>query len=149
MTKGKTNRFWLIAGNGTSARVFAGAGPAAKLEVIAELENPEGRTSEQGLVTDRPGRRPDSSGNARSAVGEASGHDHSLDEFAREIADRLQRGRDAGEFDRASIVLSPSMLGRVRAVLKPSVRELVLEEISADLTNADADEIQAMLTRLA
>jgi protein required for attachment to host cells len=142
------SKFWLVAGNGTHARVFAGDGPSADLTEIETFVNATGGIQEQDLVSDRPGRNPDPSGLGRSGVKETTHREHSMDEFARRLADYLGEHREAGDFNHLTIVASPSLLGRLRPNLSKMVQSSVLEELAKDVTTETPQQIQERLTRL-
>jgi protein required for attachment to host cells len=139
--------FWILAANGTQARIFSGEGPMAPTEEIECFVNAEGRLAERKLVSDRPGRFRDE-GHGYSAD-ESHWKDESLEAFADAISDYLEKAHAEHRFERMSIIASPKLLGILRKSLPDHVHDVVLEEIDKDVVNQSPDEIQSHLTRLA
>jgi protein required for attachment to host cells len=139
--------FWLLVGNGSRARLFAGEGPTAALEEIECFVNVEGRQPERLLVSDRPGRFRDE-GSGHSAD-ETHWSEAKLREFAQMLSDFLGTAHAQNRFQRLSVIASPKLLGMLRDTLPGHVEDVVLEEIDKDLVWESPGAIQSHLQRLA
>lgn len=125
---------WVVVADAARARIFTARGASGELEEIADLVHPDSRRPAHVAGTDAPGRSYDRFGGARHAiVGHEDKKSGDVRTFAREIADRLARGRRAGEFDRIYLLAEPRLLGAIRPALDHPTRACVAAESACDL----------------
>ncbi len=138
---------WVMVGDGEKALFFRNEGDATfpKLEVVNVLEHDNPSTSEQG--TDRPGRTFSSMGTRRSAYQETNWHKLEKHRFAKEIADALYSAAHRGQYSKLILAAPPMTLGDLRKALHKEVSDKVVGEVSKDLTNMPAHEIERALTQ--
>ena len=137
---------WVMVGDGEKALFFRNEGDATypNLEVVSIMEQDNPRTSEQG--TDRPGRVFASNGTRRSAMQETNWHKLEKHRFAKEIADTLYTAAHRGDYSQLIIAAPPMIMGDLRKAMHKEVSDKVVAEISKDLTNMPADQIEKALT---
>ena len=137
---------WVIAGNSSHATIFEAASPMAPLVELETMENPEARAKQMDLVSDRPGRTFDSFGAGRHAKAvEVDPKEQLQIRFAKSIAERLERGRQQGAYERLMLVAAPGFLGLLRASFAAPLKAVVSLEIDKDYTALRADELRARL----
>ena len=136
---------WVMVGDGEKALFFRNEGDAKypNLEVVDVLENDNPRTGEQG--TDRPGRAFSSMGTHRSAMQETNWHKLEKHRFAKEIADTLYTAAHRGQYSKLVIAAPPMIMGDLRKAFHKEVSDKVVAEVSKDLTNMPAHEIEKIL----
>ena len=135
------NKCWIVVAHRAGARIFLRRGHAPALELVEAIEHPRGRLQERDLGSDRPGRAYNSVGQSRHAMSnEHPMREHIAADFARELADKLQAGREARYFDALVLVAEPHLLGLLRAALDRATAALVSDTFTKDLVHvADAD----------
>lgn len=139
---------WVLTANAAECRIFEHDKKFAPLEPVRDLEWPEGRLQARDLYADKPGRAFDSAGQGRHAMERTTDpHDEALGRFAREIARVLDEAQQRGAYQRLIISAAPRLLGVLREVLTPAVRQRVLAEFDKDLTASDARELADWLRR--
>ena len=87
---------WILVAHDAGARHFENHGPGKGLELIEEIDHPEGRQRDRDIVSDRPGRSfRKNSGDPRRASMSSSEtpHERVVSDFARALAQRLHQGR--------------------------------------------------------
>ena len=139
----------VLVADQSRARTFTVESPKGPLKEVRTDVNPEGRLHQKDLVTDRPGRQHESMGEGRSAMDEST--DPKVVEsqrFAKELAERLNKSRKAGDLERLYLVAPPKFLGEVRKHLKDDVKALMAEEIGKDLSHLDAAALRKHLPEL-
>ena len=137
---------WVVVADGSRARVFSRAKRFSDLQPVEVLEEPNARTRERELISDRPGRSFDSHGSGRHAMGsDSSTKDEILEEFARRIAHRIEAGRTSGDFRHLILVAAPAVLGAIRLILSHASRQLIVSEVSKNLAHHEAADIQKIL----
>lgn len=136
---------WVMVGDGEKALFFRNEGDATypNLEVVDVLEQDNPKTSDQG--TDRPGRSFASVGARRSAMQETNWHKLEKHRFAKEIADVLYSAAHRGQYSKLVIAAPPMIMGDLRKAFHKEVSEKVVAEVSKDLTNLPAHEIERIL----
>ena len=136
---------WVMVGDGEKALFFRNEGDATypNLEVVDVLEQDNPKTSDQG--TDRPGRSFSSVGARRSAMQETNWHKLEKHRFAKEIADLLYSAAHRGQYSKLVIAAPPMIMGDLRKAFHKEVSAKVVAEVSKDLTNMPAHEIERIL----
>src|SRR3954469_12433471 len=105
---------WIVAADSSRARVLQVAGREQKLRGVQNLVNPEARLQDRDLQTDgeprfnghggvgRPGSSP--TGGPSSDRETKGAVEHSVEVFAREIGQYLEKARNQHRFDRLHLV---------------------------------------------
>jgi len=127
-------KIWVVVADEMRARLFQADSPRGALTELEVLVHPEDRLHERDLTGDKPGRAAGSQGQgAHGLEGDRSRRHTELEHFVREIAERLERGVQAGSFDRLTVCAGPRLLGLIREHLTDAVRERVHQEVHKDL----------------
>ncbi|WP_342240396.1 host attachment protein [Inquilinus sp. OTU3971] len=137
---------WIVVCDATKALFLrnAGDGRCPALRLVERMEAPDrGRTSDQG--TDRPGRLQNRSAPA-SAIEQTDWHRRDKDDFAMQIAARLDLLCKERPIGSIFLVAPPGILGSLRRALSPLVSAVVVAEIDKDLTKHPVHEIERLLT---
>ncbi len=141
----RTIRTWILVADGSRARVYESLGPGSELREVFHEEAPALRTHE--IVSDKGGRRHDTTGAGRHAVSVASDPQrHGEKEFARRVSGFLDRHAGEGAFDRLVLTAAPATLGDIREMLRKTTRDLVHAEMDKDFAGLAPRDI---ITRLA
>ena len=142
--KGKTT--WVLVADGARGRILTREGVAAGLRVWPEGEFRHEVRRTRELGTDRPGRVQESANAAHHAI--APRVDLSRQEkrqFARALAEFLEKGAQRDAFDRLVLVAPPRALGDLRAALGRHARERLAGELTNDLTELSPSDIESRL----
>jgi protein required for attachment to host cells len=139
-------RTWVVVANNAMARLFVVAAADATMKELETIAHPEARLAERELTSDLPGRVSGGHGSARHALQSRVGpKEQQTIDFARLLAERIESGRTAHEFERLVLVASPAFLGHLRTALDTGSRRLVDGELDLDLTRLPPDEIRRRL----
>lgn len=136
---------WIIVADGSRARIFEEAS-SSDLHERETLTHPESRMHEQDITSDLPGRTFDSSGEGRHAMG--SKHEpkqHEKQEFAKQVADHLDKARTENRLANLIVIAAPAMLGLLRDAFSAETSKLVSAEVDKDLTQHSVQDIQQHL----
>lgn len=137
---------WVVVAESSRARIFALDGLQSPLREVDDLLNPEGRAHERDLISDRPGRTVDSTGNRRHAKqAEVSPKEQRSISFAHAIAERIERGRTQGAFRRLILVAAPEFLGLLRKSLADATRQCIAREIHKNIVRENEQAIRKYL----
>jgi len=125
---------------------------ARNMRLTRRLTDEAAHLHDRDMVSDKPGRvfdhAPPSSGR-RGAVGhhstggERSPRKHEAENFARTIVTELDKGRNAGEFDRLVLMAAPTFLGLLRNSLPKTLEHVVAAQINKDLVHQSEAAIAA------
>jgi protein required for attachment to host cells len=137
---------WILSANSSQATIYTASSPIAPLAALETLSHPEARVKQMELTSDRPGRTFDSFGAGRHAKGqEVEPKEQELIRFAKTIAERLEQGRIAKDFERLVVVAAPALLGLLRSHFAAPLKSRVSLEVDKDYTALRADELRARL----
>jgi protein required for attachment to host cells len=131
--------------------VFENRGPGKGLELVETIEHPEGRLRDRDIDSDRPGRsfRKDRGAPRRAAMSRGeSPHDRAISDFARALANTLQRARVGNQYERLVLVAPPRFLGLLRASLDGPTAQLVVGSLDKDLATRKEAELIGQLGKV-
>ncbi len=135
---------WILVAHDAGARLFENEGPGKGIELIEELDHPEGRERDRDFDSDRPGRsfRKNSADPRRAAMSRSeSPHERVVSDFARALAQKLQHGRTSNRYDRLVLVAPPRFLGLLRSSLDGPTAQLVVGSLDKDLAAQRESEL--------
>jgi protein required for attachment to host cells len=144
---------WIVSANASRARFFSQAHSNAPLEEINDMVNDAVRLRTADTESDKIG--PLAATKSQHNVGAArpgSGYEpnqtpdeHQTQLFARNVADFLRQGHQAGRFQQLALVASPQFLGILRKLLDPTLESVVNLEIDKDYTQSSASQLREQL----
>lgn len=130
----RVNRVWVLVADRAVARILAADWPDLEnLREVDDLIHPAGSLRQSETVSDSPGRFSTHQGHPVSGESHPDyRHKHALD-FAREIVEKLEYGRQQREYDRLIIIAPPLLLGVIRETLSDLLSRLVVGQLNKDL----------------
>jgi protein required for attachment to host cells len=138
----KQTRTWILVADGGRARILETTGKRQDMHVVSGSESHLYNSPSRELRRDAPGRVYESFGCARHAVEPRRDPHRALEAlFASQLATMLADYSARELFDRLVVVAPATMLGNLRKMIKPQVREKIVAEIDKDLTWIPNNEI--------
>ena len=134
----------LVADSG-AARIYLADSQLTRLDLLLELDNPEGRLTPGELASDRPGVQRKDSGGAHGLGGDRNPHEHASDRFAHTLCKQIHKLHQAGRFKDLRIAAAPHFLGLLRQHLDKDCQAIVSKSVDKDLLRADSATIAAHL----
>jgi len=136
---------WILVADSARARLFTIDRPRGPLPETAGYADPQDRLRDQDLEADAPGRGAGSNG-GRFAMGHEDGaKDHHAEQFARELAEVLDKSRSAGDLVRLYVMAAPNFLGSLRRFLDRATSGCIVESFPKDVVGERADAIRGHL----
>lgn len=135
---------WIMVAHDAGARVFENDGPGKGLQLIEEIDHPEGRERDQDINADRPGRsfRKNSGDPRRAAMSRSEGpRERVVSDFARAMAEKLKQGRVENQYERLVLVAPPRFLGLLRSSLDGPTAQLLVGSLNKDLASTKQAEL--------
>ncbi len=132
---------WILVANASRAKLFATDERAERWELREEFQHEESRLPSRELMGqfDNPNA---GSLHAPSPEVENDGRQElEHDRFARELAQRLERGLNDHAYDRLVIAASPEFLGRLRKMISRRVHQRLMLDVRADYVNVPLQEL--------
>ena len=101
---------------------------------------------ERDLRTDQPGTTKDRAGYAKHGIEpRTSPKEQEAIDFARMIAEIVDRARAASQVERVLLVAPPEFLGHLRSALPANARKIVEAEFTLNVVRQSPDEIRRRL----
>jgi protein required for attachment to host cells len=152
-----TYPIWILISDSSRARVYS-VDTAHRPMILREaFEHTESRAMEHELVTDRPGRMPQSHGGPHAGHpghGSHSGMEPHTSaktlehqRFAHTLAESLNAHYHRNEYARLILTANPEFLGLLRDNLDDQVRKNVVS-LNKNYTNLDTRELEHQLSSL-
>jgi len=137
---------WVLAADAARAKIWAASTPSSTLELVREIESPEGRMHDRDLTSDLPGRAFDGTGSGRHSMEqEVDPKKEAAIRFSRELAHVLAYAVDRASFDRIYLAAPPAFLGMLRDDCKNTLKQCDVVEVSKDYTAMAGGELRAHL----
>lgn len=147
---------WIVTANAGRARIFAKPDAGSALQEIEDMVNEAARLRTAETQTDDLGRRSSSTGRPGAGTpSQASGWqphttpvEHQTELFARDVAARLLKGHQSGQFRKLTLVAAPAFLGTLRKAIDPSLASAIAQEIDKDYTQSNGAQLQEQIRKL-
>jgi protein required for attachment to host cells len=137
---------WVLVAESSRAKLYRVNGRLAPFTEIDAMVHPESRMHEGDLVSDVAGSDGGSVGQGRHVMdNKHTAHQHESLQFARQLASRLDSGRNNGDFDNLVLVAPPEFLGHLRSNLSKEVMSLVSRQVDKNLVQKPAEVLRAYL----
>lgn len=140
-------RTWALVADGVRARILRGledgAPPPRPPSELVSLSRSQNLLD---MMTDAPGCVPASDHGRRFGLEAAEDPiRRDMRDFARQLMDRLDSHRRAGDFERLAIFAAPTMLGFLREEMPRALRATVILERSRNLVQVDAARLRGIV----
>ncbi|MBA2650013.1 MAG: host attachment protein [Legionella sp.] len=138
---------WIVTANTNQCRVYELQENALKL--IIELNRPENKLKESELGSDKPGRYNSSvsTGGGGAYAPHTKFEDVQDDDFAREVALKLDEARNQNSYNELIIVMPAQIEGMFSKHLNKNVKELVKFTIHKNLMHLSQNELYIYLNK--
>lgn len=134
---------WILAAESSRAKLYSSTSRVAPFTEVETLVHPESRMHEGDLVTDRNGSDGGSFGQGPHIYdNKTSAHKHEHMIFAKQIAERLEQGRNRGEFESLVLIAPPTFLGLLREHLSKPLLAMVSRQIHKNLVQQSPDTLR-------
>lgn len=136
---GKT---WILVAHRSGARILENRGPGKGLELVQNVEHPEGKLKNREINTDKHGRSFDRRGSGRHAyTTEQDPAGRLAEQFAKQLANLLDEGRMRHRYEQLILVAEPRFLGILRGALSGPTLALVRSTLDKDLGGAEIRDL--------
>lgn len=133
---------WILTANRSGASLFESNWPGKSMRRIQDIPHPQGREQNMDIDTGKPGLSFDSVGQGRHAMStEQDPTEHIAQQFASDLAERLNKGRVAHAYDKLVLMAEPKFLGLLRAALDKHTAAMVVQTVSKDLSNVKEEDL--------
>ena len=133
---------WIVVADRAGARFFRHRKRGKDFTMEFAVEHPQGKLKDQDIDSDRPGTTwSGKSQQHTTLIREQSAHAHVMQEFCRELADRIERGAIDKEFDQLVIVAESRMLGALKSALGSQGTHRLTATIEKDLARLNERDL--------
>ena len=142
--------WWILIADAARAKLYSTKGYRHPLQLVRQVEHPEGRAKPQELVTDDAGKYSRTGRTGMPSTWATSNPPDVVEEqrFAHQLAEILETGLAKREYDSAAIVAPAKMLGFLRLAASPQVHKHLAKTIAKDLTIVKERELPEQLASL-
>jgi len=139
-------RTWILVADGGRARILETTAKHQELHLISGSQSRPGRARDHEPDKDASDHCYGSAGLARFGAGSQSVSNKALEAlFASQLATMLAVHSAKDAFDRLIIIAPATMLGNLRKMIRPEVRNKVVAEIDEDPTDIPNNEIASRI----
>jgi protein required for attachment to host cells len=140
---------WILVADGARARVLASEGPGKGLTDAFDRDFVGNKALMREMVSDKPGRTQGSADSSHHVMeSKTEWHRFEKQQFAKRMAELLEKAAMADAFDRLVLVAPPQALGDLRAELGRHAQKKVTGELDKDLTHVALGDLPQHLTEI-
>lgn len=133
---------WIVVANSNLCRIYSVSKNTGELSVVTEMAHPESKLKRSDYLTsDRPGRYQTDYSTGGSYSQPTDPKEVEIDNFSREIAQELNKGRNDHAYTHLIIITDPHMNGLLTKHLDKHVKELIKKEIKKDVVQLPNHEL--------
>lgn len=137
---------WILVANRSGASLFESNWPGETMRRLQDIPHPEGRLQNSEIDSDKPGRAFDSMGEARHSMSkELDATEKVAQQFARELAELLNKNRNTNVYDKIILMAAPKFLGLLRAALDSNTAALVVQTVNKELLEVSQEDVISYL----
>ncbi len=135
---------WVLVASKCKAKIFEISNTNQHLKLVMKLENPKANMKNKDLESDRPGvtRGPFNRTALRSKKGT---QDHEIEIFSKQILDKINEGRNSGQFEKLIMVLDPGFQAHIDNHLRDPLKKSIFQTISKNYMNTPEKDVEALL----
>ena len=138
----KPQKTWILIADGARARIVLNEGVGKGIKAIDKMIFQQESQEVRDIMADKPGRTFDSAGQGRHAMAYSSDPKRENERnFAKFLADILNKESNKGSFDRLVITAAPKTLGDIRDALSGTTQQKGHSEIAKDFTQLPNDDL--------
>jgi protein required for attachment to host cells len=137
---------WRLTATRSGATLFESDGKRIAIHRLQDIPHPKGRLQNKDIDADKPGRAFDSLGQGRHGM--STQHQPTEEvamQFARILAELLNKGRTTHAYDKLVLVAEPGFLGILRAALDSHTAALVVKTVHKDLPEVEEKDLARYL----
>ena len=140
---------WVLVADRARARILAGEWPDLNdLSEVKQFVHPEGASHQRDVEADAGGRFQERGGPRHAGQPETDFKHRTAEEFAHQVIEEIEDGRNQNAFGRLVLVAPALFLGVLRNLLPDPLERLVVADLNKDLTNMDEAGIRSDIARL-
>jgi protein required for attachment to host cells len=139
------SKTWVLVADSSAAKIFK-IDDGGALQEVADLVHSESRMHEQNVSSDLPGSNAGGGSSKHGFESQTGIKEHEAVNFAHEISEQLDAGRNNGQFNQLIVAAAPAFLGVLRETINPNTNKLITHEINKDLVKLSAAQIMDHLT---
>lgn len=155
-----THNTWILLCNSSKARLLQEKPKGKGLLQMEAFDHVESRAHVRDLMADANGRKPVGPPPANMVQGQGGAYGRpgaepdtdpkevEAQKFARQLAERLEKGLNEHAYDSLIIVATPHFLGTLRNTLSTQVEKHVKTTVDKDFTSLELHELEERLEHL-
>ncbi len=125
---------WIVVADSSRARFFSLENRREPLQELEGMVHAEGRMHERDEVSDRQGGIAGGHGEGDHTFEAPTDlKHHEAEVFARQIAEKLEKGRVDHAYEKLILAAAPAFLGVLRNVLNQHVQDLIYNSVDKNL----------------
>ena len=137
---------WILVANRSGASLFESNWPGETIRRLQDIPHPQGRLQNSEIDSDKPGRAFDSMGEGRHGMSKEHGATEKVaQQFARELAELLNKNRNTNVYDQLILMAEPKFLGLLRAALDSNTAALVVQTVNKELLEVSPEDVISYL----
>ncbi len=136
---------WIMVANSNDCRIYGYDRHIKELNLIEQIKHPENKLKNHDLVTDRPGHYKVLGGGRGSYEHENTTHDIAIENFVKEIAARLNAGRNHHDYDSLVLLVPPVIEGLLMKYLKKPNLGFIQQVIQKNLMHLSEHQLKQYL----
>jgi protein required for attachment to host cells len=135
---------WVIAADGSRARIFEVSDDGKKLQEIEDMLNPEGRELDHEIARDYEGRFYGKGERFMAHTNEpdATPKQHKVELFSKHLSRVVDQARKEHRFDKLRLIAPAKFLGLIHHDLSKEAQKMIDVEIPKDISWFEGPDVE-------
>jgi protein required for attachment to host cells len=136
---------WIVTANTNECRIYEYNDKNTTLTLLDSISHPENKLRSHELGNDRPGHYQTRSTSRGAYSPHHEPHEIKIDDFARELAIKLDAARNKHQYHRLIFIMPAQMEGQVLPHLHKPVADLIKQIIPKNIMHLSDHELRIFL----
>lgn len=140
---------WVVTANTNNCKIYQYQRKEGSLTLITEMSHPENKLRDSDITSDKPGNYKTNNSPHHSANGtytqESDPKEILIDNFAKEIANKLDLSRKANEFDHLILIVPAQMQGHLNKYLDEQTQQHIKYNVQKNVMSFSHKELISYL----
>ncbi|HHF7368096.1 TPA: host attachment protein [Legionella bozemanae] len=136
---------WILTADTSTCRIYKSTTKPYQFSLVKELSHPEAKLRDIEMTSSKPGRFNTGTTTQGTYTQQSDPKEIENDNFAREIAEELDNGRNNHDYDRLIIVAPPHMNGLLLQHTNKHINNLITYNIKNDVIHLTEQKLSDFL----
>ncbi|WP_058534025.1 host attachment protein [Legionella saoudiensis] len=136
---------WILTADSNRCKLYQVNKKPYQALLVKEIQHPASKLRDVELTADKSGHYQTSNGSHGAFTQQSAPKEIEIDNFARHIAEELDKGRTAQDYNHLTVIAPPHMNGLILQHINKEVKKLITQNIIKDVMHLTEQDLTDFL----